>query len=344
MTDTQVTATDQPTVVKTTALFIAFVAVFATAIRALVAREIDPAAVPTTLGCVALLVLVNRYVHSGGSAVVGAWWILGVVMAIYAYLTVSSHGFLGSIIYAAPVVPLLAWVMLNRAATRVMTIATGLFLMLLLSLHLAGSLEPDAYFPEEIRYVMKSVVMVLTLIAVYWVVAFQSVEHRHQQTLDRPDMSRDEHSGLLRSEAMADNLRRELMRGHRGGQPLSLMLIGLDNSVSSEVQSGVADAIKYSLKRATDFLGHHDQGRFAAILPDTGLSGAVKVAEKFRTLMDTLDIPQGEELVQVSVSLAVVTVPGDTLRGPDQVVDQAERLLEQALQGGGNRVLSGEVS
>lgn len=309
------TAIDKRTVVKTTVIFVAGMVLFATAVRALVAQEISATGVPPTLTAVVMLLLANRYVHRGGSDVVGAWWVMGVVMTIYAYLSFSSHGFFGSIIYTAPVFPLLAWIMLNRAATRLITLTIGFFIGLVLSQHLAGKLQSPEDFPEEIRHIMKSVVLILSLIAVYWMIAFKSGEAQVGAASPGEEESRDLVTGLLTRTAIDEVLRRELVRTYRALQPLSLVVADVDgffqlkneigDVAADQTLLGIAEALRFSVRRSSDYLGRYDRSRFVVLLPDTDGEGADRVAQKFHSLMETLDIPyQDKDTIRVAVTVA----------------------------------------
>ncbi len=345
---------DKRTVVKTTALFVALMALFITAVRALVAQEINSTAVPPTLAAIVMLLLANRYVHRGGSDVVGAWWVMAVVLAIYSYLSFTSHGFLGSVIYAAPVFPLLAWIILDRGATRLVTLAIGFFIVLILSQHLAGNLESSPDFPEEIRHIMKSVVLLLSLIAVYLMISFKSVQARGSGPSTAEDTSRDPLTGLLTRQTIDESLRRELIRTHRACQPLSLLVANVDgfsqlvneigDVAADKTLIGIAEALRFCLRRSADYLGRYGRNRFVVLLPDTDRQGASQVAEKFRELMETLDIPyHNEDKIRVAVTVAAITTSGLNLGSADVLRAAVDRALKEGVEAGGNQVVVQEV-
>jgi len=153
-------------VVKNTAAVLASIIVLGLGMRAVIAGEIEPLATSIGLVCAALLVTVYRKVRQGAPAGSGAIAVIAVALLVYAGLAWTSHGFRGSVIFAAPMLPLVASLMLDRRGTRNVTVITAIILLFILNQHLSGNLNPDESFPEEIRYVMRAVIMLLSLVGV----------------------------------------------------------------------------------------------------------------------------------------------------------------------------------
>ena len=137
----------------------------------------------------------------------------------------------------------------------------------------------------------------------------------------------------------------EQARAQRVGAPLSVLMIDLDrfkafndrhgHLAGDECMRRVAAALEDALKRPTDLLARYGGEEFVALLPDTGLDGALEVAARMRRSLQVAAIPHGAPgmpLVTASIGAACQTAgsPGDLadlLRAAD------ERLYAAKAQG-----------
>lgn len=120
--------------------------------------------------------------------------------------------------------------------------------------------------------------------------ALARVLHRiEEQDLLLHEARTDPLTGLLNRRALDERLAEELARQHRGGGPVSLLLLDVDHfkrvnderghAHGDEVLRAVADAMR-EVGRATDVIGRIGGDEFAMLLVDTGEAGAQVAAER----------------------------------------------------------------
>ncbi|QNA88488.1 diguanylate cyclase [Massilia sp. Dwa41.01b] len=143
----------------------------------------------------------------------------------------------------------------------------------------------------------------------------------------------------------------EWQRARRSSQPLSLLLCDVDNFDYFNERLGrdagdiclrrLAGVLTGQLKRAADVAARFDGKQFAILLPDTGLDGAVQVAEACRAAIERLALSHPEpqrRIVTISVGVAT-TVPQDDAQF-EGVVTRAGEAIEAAKARGRNRVVA----
>jgi diguanylate cyclase (GGDEF)-like protein len=340
---------ERASVVKNTALMLACVLMAGLGIRAVVAGAIEPVA--TTIGsvCALLLLYLYRQMSRGVSAEVGGLLVVGVTIVLYTSLSWTSDGFQGSVIFAAPMVPLIASLMLTARGTRNVTVIMAAILLFMLTQHLTGRINPDKGFPEEIRFSMRAIIMLLSLVGVNWIISYYLAVRGGDDSTAASGNGLDPLTGLLSREMMEQALEREFARARRAQSQLSLALIELDDFSELEDEHGihaaencligVADGLRYSMRRSSDALGCFDSRRLVILMSDTDSRGARRVAEKFRQLIETLDIPLNDtSTINATVSVGVCTAParGDASAG--KLVVEAEQAMFTARAHGGNLI------
>jgi diguanylate cyclase (GGDEF)-like protein len=158
--------------------------------------------------------------------------------------------------------------------------------------------------------------------------------------------STDPLTGLANRRSITDTLRRMLAQADRTGQSMAVLALDLDHfkrindrlghDKGDDVLAAAAQAFQSTL-RASDFVGRQGGEEFIALLPDTGLAGALSAAENVRAAIHRLEVP-GIDL-PVSASLGVAVFPEDGLE-PEGLLRAADRALYAAKAGGRNRVAS----
>jgi len=339
---------DHATVVSNTALMLGWIIVLATALRAVVAREIEPVAVSLAAVCALLMFTVYRQLRRGAPAGASAVTVLAVCIFIYAALSWSSDGFAGSIVLAAPMLPLLASLLLGRRATRNVTIITAGILLFMLAQHMSGNLHGDPDFPEEILYAMRALILLFCLIAVNWICSYFSLVAGTAD--DAPfNESADELTGLLRRDVIVSALEREFARARRAEAWLSFALIEIDQRAAVEAEYGpqgayncllgVAEGLGFSMRRSADALGRFDEWELCVLMSDTRARGAARVGEKVRALIETLDISVKPGVrIRLTVSVGICAIAARGLLEPDDIVEGACQALADARRTGGNAV------
>lgn len=140
-------------------------------------------------------------------------------------------------------------------------------------------------------------------------------------------------------------LSEEIPRAQRHGRLLSLLMFDIDHFkrindtyghlTGDSVLRGVATTLQKRL-RPNDKLGRYGGEEFCAILPETSMSSAVRIADELRTLVaGHAFVAEGQE-IRVTISVGVATAgPLSTL---DTLYKAADERLYKAKHEGRNRV------
>jgi diguanylate cyclase (GGDEF)-like protein len=136
-------------------------------------------------------------------------------------------------------------------------------------------------------------------------------------------------TGLPNQRACHDTARRMIAQASRSLNPLAAVLLDLDhfkqiNDVyghdrGDEVLAAVG-AVLASSTRASDFSGRFGGEEFLLLLAETGVAGAVTIAEKIRASIGAIKVVGIDRAISASLGIAVM---------PDHAVD-ADGLLRQA--------------
>ncbi len=344
----------RPTVVKNTALLLGWTIIVGMVLRAVIAGEIEPVATGIGGFFALALFVVSRRVTQGAPAESAGVTVVAITIAVYTALSWTSDGFRGSIIVAAPMIPLVASLMLGKRAVRNVTIIMAVILLFILSQHFMGTLRVDENFPEEIRYGMRAIFLLLSLVAVNWITSYYRAQGTMASQYEAVDIE-DSLTGLLRRAYVDEALGREFSRARRAEATCSFAIAEVDGYSQLEAEYGpqgaencllgVADGLRYAMRRRSNALGRWSHEQLCFMLSDTGASGAVKATERFRELIETLDVAvDPERTLRLTVSIGVCTVEARGLAGVDAMVAGAEQALAQALDGGGNATVITEFS
>ncbi len=176
-------------------------------------------------------------------------------------------------------------------------------------------------------------------------------------------------SDLLRSMALFDGLtgvpnRRkfdeQLVRDWRQSQreqtALSVILIDVDHfkryndhyghQAGDAALQAVARVLDGTLKRPHDLLARYGGEEFVGVLPNTGLSEAVELAERMQTEVRALNLEHvgSPEAQVVTISLGVATVVARSDLAPQALVEAADQQLYAAKQAGRARVCAAALN
>jgi diguanylate cyclase (GGDEF)-like protein len=164
---------------------------------------------------------------------------------------------------------------------------------------------------------------------------------------------RDELTGLRNHRFFSENLEREVLRGERLNQPLSLLMVDVDDfklyneREGHDAGDGVLRTIARLLRessRITDGVSRYGGEEFTLTLPATPKVEANRVADRVREAIEKRSFP-GEDkqpLGKLTVSVGVATYPGDATDA-SQLIRQSDRTMYVAKANGKNQVrLCGE--
>ena len=159
--------------------------------------------------------------------------------------------------------------------------------------------------------------------------------------------TRDGLTGLANRRCFDDTLRAEWARAMRQHQPLSLLMVDVDNFKAFNDANGhlggdeclkrIAGAVAIEM-RANDLVARYGGDEFAVILPNQSLKGAAIVAERIRCRIEHLQVPHGSGSKHVTVSIGAATAIAATDTDPSQLVATADAALYRAKHMGRNRI------
>ncbi len=172
-------------------------------------------------------------------------------------------------------------------------------------------------------------------------------EKRAQVALEQL-ATRDGLTGLANRRCFDDTLNAEWQRALRNQQPLSLLMVDVDNFKQyndayghlggDECLQRIASAVSSEM-RANDLVARYGGEEFAVILPNQSLKGAAIVAERIRCRVEQLRLPNlGSQQHVVTVSIGAATALASPATDPSQLVATADSALYRAKHMGRNRI------
>jgi two-component system cell cycle response regulator len=167
-------------------------------------------------------------------------------------------------------------------------------------------------------------------------------------------LARHDHlTGLLTRREMDRVLDEELIRSHRYGHPVALILLDVDNfkqindtygHVSGDAALRWVASVVTQAVRDTDRAARYGGDELAVLLPETDQVGACVLAERVRARVatTTLDVPPDAGRTgqyNLTLSIGVASLPGSTASTPSEFIARADAGLYQAKRSGRNQVV-----
>jgi len=164
-------------------------------------------------------------------------------------------------------------------------------------------------------------------------------------------------TGLANHRHFWNRLRGEVARARRYGQPVSLLMMDLDDFKTvndhfghlfgDEVLRAVGGVLRQQVRQGIDLPARYGGEEFTVILPNSDSvlphplapTGAVRTAERIRAAVKALRLsPQAAAWDGITVSIGVATLPAHALDAEDLVL-KADTALYEAKQAGKDRVV-----
>ena len=154
-------------------------------------------------------------------------------------------------------------------------------------------------------------------------------------------------TGLYNYRYFRDLLSREMESTLRTGRACCLIMIDIDHFKSVNDQWGheagnqaliVAANVFRQTVRVTDVVCRYGGEEFIAVLPQTTLPVAVRVAERMRECLEQSSVQHEDDTFQLTASFGVGIYSGETESTLESLVDSVDQYLYQAKQQGRNRV------
>jgi diguanylate cyclase (GGDEF)-like protein len=178
-----------------------------------------------------------------------------------------------------------------------------------------------------------------------------ALEHELRTTLEERTQwaMTDSLTGLRNRRCFDLELQRELKIARRYGGSLSLIVLDVDyfksvndrhgHAVGDEVLKAMGRRLEELLPRDTDWLARVGGEEFAAVLPQTRLRGAMKVAESIRAGVEAVPLTTSVGDIPITVSLGVSGTQNWRDRDPsvEKLVARADAGLYRSKRDGRNR-------
>lgn len=181
-------------------------------------------------------------------------------------------------------------------------------------------------------------------IVIFWTMLNRAYDEMHHQAVV------DSLTGVANRRRFSEKILEEFNRSRRQNQPISILMCDIDNfkefndnyghTAGDKCLALVAQTIEKSKQRPSDFLARYGGEEFIMILPETNLSGALKVASKVLEDVKLLKIRHETSTPQkiITISIGAATSFAETLNTHEELVRQADAALYLAKKNGKNRV------
>ncbi|MDB6001717.1 MAG: hypothetical protein JWP52_3416 [Rhizobacter sp.] len=265
----------------------------------------------------------------------------------------SQRTALVSSVLALQGVPML-WVVLSKAwhaesSLRTVAIAIGIGLASLVARAIFAMVSPSEYD----NFWQPSLGNGITYLAGYLFplgagIGFVMANLERSASRLREQATYDALTGCVRRGVFTTILAQTCKRAQREGEPLSLLVLDIDNfktvndthghQAGDHVLAAVAQSVRARL-RHSDVFARMGGEEFAVILPNTDAAGAARVAESVRATIEALGVGvTGGKVLNVTVSGGIASLTADDARDGSGMYQRADAALYTAKHGGRNQI------
>lgn len=187
--------------------------------------------------------------------------------------------------------------------------------------------------------------------------AFRALEKSQRELAEANQIlqrlsSLDGLTGIPNRRRFDEVLKAEWQRAIRHSTSISLIMLDIDffklyndrygHQGGDECLKSVARTLDESAQRESDIVARYGGEEFAVILPETGVKGAMEVAETMRGNIEQKNIPHEASKVSdhVTVSMGVASWVPERDSQPDELISMADQALYKAKENGRNQVKS----
>lgn len=162
----------------------------------------------------------------------------------------------------------------------------------------------------------------------------------------REQITRDVMTPLINYQYFHDLLDQEIYRSRRYKFPLSIIMSDIDElkSINDTIGSragdnvikAVADGLRKEL-RQSDHIARYGGDEFGIILPETPLKGGLRVAERLKKAIGSMNVVYNDRTVPFTLSFGVASLLPDQEVSMDEVIKMADKALSLAKANGKNQ-------
>ena len=164
--------------------------------------------------------------------------------------------------------------------------------------------------------------------------------------------SMDGLTGISNRRRFDQLLKKEWQRAIRHSSSISVIMLDIDffklyndtygHQKGDDCLKQVADILDNSIHRETDMVARYGGEEFVAILPETGVKGALEVARSMRANVEAQQIPHEQSKIadHLTVSVGVATTVPERNAIPESLIAAADQALYKAKDNGRNQVSS----
>ena len=279
------------------------------------------------------------------------------VILIYSWVELSSGGMAEPLPYIlahqgvclALLLPIMIYGFEQSRKWVILGICVIFFMLFdVLSAQMSGTLIQDATGMSQGLFSVLSVLQFTGLAACVLYLQGYTMKHEQQVRQSKAKLQgmviRDGMTGLFNHTFMEQLIGDAINRSKRSKTPLSLLMIDVDSfkkindtqghNAGDEALKRLAKLLQDN-KRSTDYLGRWGGDELVLLLTDTNLQGAVSLAEKLRSLVESHTYPNDRHLT-ISLGASEYSSPDDVAG----FIGRADAAMYRAKRGGRNRVAS----
>ncbi len=157
-------------------------------------------------------------------------------------------------------------------------------------------------------------------------------------------------TGVFNRRYFDDHFEEERKRALRMGHPLGVIMMDIDNfkayndnyghGAGDECLQKVARALREALPRSGDFVARYGGEEFVALLPGTEGEGTLRVAERLRGVVASLEIPHAYSPTAKVITISLGVASSEALASPEEalaLLKRADQALYRSKKEGRNR-------
>ncbi len=155
-------------------------------------------------------------------------------------------------------------------------------------------------------------------------------------------------TGQFNHRYFQETLAQEFARAKRYEKPLSLMILDIDHFkrfndtyghlIGDKVLIHASQVFRRSIREKIDTVARYGGEEFAVLLPETGIDGAQRFAERIRQALESEGLTTEFGYLRVTISIGVACTAETVCTKPSDLIDAADQALYQAKDGGRNQV------